>query len=910
MVPTLPPLRLSLALHHLLLLLLAAGAADVPPRAEVRVGAQFPIYKANEQEDAGGRRRQAAFLLALQHLEDKHDGFWDDVLPTTNLSVSFYDSKRDSGRAVINAFTMWNVFQAEVTVGPASSGPSKLSQQIFRLPSLSIPQVAYSATSETLSDVAASPLFVRTPPSDSFQATIIAAMIQAQGWRFVCVLSGTDAYSAAGSQATISQLDERGLTLRAFANFETGTSSVADEIRQLKDADCRLVVLWAQWGDINTVKNEALAQGLASSNPTEPVLWFISEIFLGTFESVCGSSGSGAQTCAQVFKGALLVTPNYGPGTGNYANISRAWHAQTARVGAPQRTNVTGCDARVDASNRSLWRSDHDLDPSTPPKCTAVDFSEYDLASAAAMQPEQQGDGRISTYVPYAYDAAISVALGLHGLFTSQAWRDGEVDWSTPAVRGRAIYNHILNVSFDGFSGSVRFRRRGGTDNDKYEGDRDAEAMSFLLWNYDGTPGSAFEHVGDIGGDGVLRLAAAKTLTWPADAKPDDRPGCDKAAGDFSLVLHPCDPATGRIALDVVHDASLCKGDNQTETVLCQYAPVASSEGIAVVALSCLCGAIQLTGLVWLAFAWRRGDRVIKLSQPAFLAIFNVGLLLTGLSPILFLGKPSNALCLVRVWYLNVSISLIWAPLVVKMYRVWRLFENKKMEKRTGLTRAPMLRMVLRMIFFEICLLAVMSAVPGWRSRAVTRPADVLFSTWNPPGSVTAGMCMSDAGGGGAAWQAIQTAVHVGAVGFVAALAYQVRNAPADFQESKWLGLIGMNVFSLGGVVGAVYFLMSADLPFPNLVVLQCIGTFVICLVALLLMHVPKYLQSKSGAGVAPSRGRRAASTATATAKYAAAGGHASLAEEAGNSSSTEKMSSSAAETAGSGAAGGENEDV
>ena len=922
MVPgPLPSLHAPLLLLLLPLLLAArairASAADVPPRAEVRIGAQFPIYKASSSggepvEDSGGRRRQAAFVLAMQHLEDKQDGFWDDILPATNLSVSFYDSKRDSGRAVINAFTMWNVFKAEVTVGPASSGPSKLSQQIFRLPDLSVPQISYSATSETLSDISASPLFLRTPPSDAFQANIIVAMIQAQGWRFACMLSGTDPYSAAGSQATISQLDERGLTLRAFATFETGTSSVADEVRQLKDADCRLVVLWAQWADIDTVGKEALAQGFASSSPTAPVLWFVSETFLGTFENVCGSV-TGAQMCSQVFKGALLVTPSYGPGTESYANISRAWHAQTARVGAPDRTNIIGCDMSVDASNQTVWQSDHDLDPSTPRKCTAVNFTEYDRVSAAAMLPEQgQGDGRISTYVPYAYDAMITVALGLHGLFTSRAWRDGEVDWSAPAVRGRAIYEHMLNVSFDGFSGSVRFRRRGGTANDKFEGDRDASAVSFLLWNYDGTLGGAFENVGDIGANGVLRLAPARSLTWPADTKPDDRPVCDKAAGDLYLILHACDPMTGRIALDITHDADLCKGTNQTETVPCQYAPVSSSEGIAVVVLSCLCGTIQLAGLIWLVRAWRQGDRVIKLSQPAFLAIFNAGLFLMGLSPILFLGKPSDVLCLVRV---NVSIALIWAPLVVKMYRVWRLFENKKMEKRTGLTRAPMLRMVLRMILFEIFLLAVMSAVPSWRSRAVTRPADVLFTTWNPTGSVVAGMCMSAVGGGGEAWMAIQTTVHVGAVGFVAALAYQVRNAPASFQESKWLGLIGMNVFSLGGVVGAVYFLMSADLPYPNLVLLQCVGTFVICLVALMLMHVPKYLESRGeGTDVRPTR-NQAPSRATVTAKYTSADAtalgevlHASE-EELGNSSSTEKMSAAAA-TAGAGEVGGEADKV
>ena len=54
-----------------------------------------------------------------------------------------------------------------------------------------------------------------------------------------------------------------------------------------------------------------------------------------------------------------------------------------------------------------------------------------------------------------------------------------------------------------------------------------------------------------------------------------------------------------------------------------------------------------------------------------------------------------------------------------------------------------------------------------------------------------------------------------------------------------------MNAFSLGGVVGAVYFLMSENLLHGNLVVLQCVGTCMICTVAHV-MHVPKYLQMKA----------------------------------------------------------------
>ena len=73
-------------LFLLLFLLQFHPSHSLAPLSTVRIGAQFPLYKtktAGYTEDSGGRRRQAAFLLALRHINDKDDGFFDDILPNT-----------------------------------------------------------------------------------------------------------------------------------------------------------------------------------------------------------------------------------------------------------------------------------------------------------------------------------------------------------------------------------------------------------------------------------------------------------------------------------------------------------------------------------------------------------------------------------------------------------------------------------------------------------------------------------------------------------------------------------------------------------------------------------------------------------------------------------------------------------
>ena len=438
--------------------------------------------------------------MAIKHLNSKNDDHWDNLLPSTKIEFAVYDSKRDNGQAVVNAFNLWKDFQAKVAIGPASSGPSKQSHLVLKLPKIDVPQISYSATSAELSESGSLPMFMRTPPSDSFQAEIMVDIIRNQGWKNVCVLAGTDSYSVKGSESTIYEINKetegfQKLNLVQFATFEAGASddSVGAKVQALIDAACPVVILWAQSGDMRSVLREADKRGLSASNVDLPVLWFISEIAIGAFEDFCFHY---KLMCQRVFRGSLVVVPNYGPGTASYAKYAKLFHEQQAQVGdvaydenySPERrTGSVGCDEARDDANQTIWLRDHDLNPLTPPICSAVDFNDYDLATANANMAESTGDGRVSNYAPCtfvvvvgvvvvvvvplpshappvahpitpptplifadAYDALLAVAHGLHSLYTSSEWIAASTDEEikTLYVKFLFFYHNIVSPSF------------------------------------------------------------------------------------------------------------------------------------------------------------------------------------------------------------------------------------------------------------------------------------------------------------------------------------------------------------------------------------------------------------------------------------------------------------------------------
>ena len=163
-----------------------------------------------------------------------------------------------------------------------------------------------------------------------------------------------------------------------------------------------------------------------------------------------------------------------------------------------------------------------------------------------------------------------------------------------------------------------------------------------------------------------------------------------------------------------------------------------------------------------------------------------------------------------------------------------------------------MLLFVGYLVLFETVLLLIHSLVPGIKtSPKLINASDVFFDSerYNIFHEVIReATCTSGSDDDWSTlWQAVQACVHVAALSAIALLAYRVKNAPKSFQESKYMGLIGMNVMSIGTVAGCIYFGMRSTLEPQYILFIQLMTTFMVTTLAVLIMYLPKCRHIRKG---------------------------------------------------------------
>ena len=161
---------------------------------------------------------------------------------------------------------------------------------------------------------------------------------------------------------------------------------------------------------------------------------------------------------------------------------------------------------------------------------------------------------------------------------------------------------------------------------------------------------------------------------------------CSWYAGDYLQVESECDPESEKRTVSyVLKQGSSCKTNHliaPPSFILVDCSDVLSHYKYGKIATAMSVIGMIVCALVLLLVVLNRQEKIIKKSQPVFIYIFIVGAFLMNLCILSMVGPNTNQSCLLRPWCVNISATIMFAPLLMKLHRIDLLFRlSKKLKK-------------------------------------------------------------------------------------------------------------------------------------------------------------------------------------------------------------------------------------
>ena len=253
---------------------------------------------------------------------------------------------------------------------------------------------------------------------------------------------------------------------------------------------------------------------------------------------------------------------------------------------------------------------------------------------------------------------------------------------------------------------------------------------------------------------------------------------------------------------------------------------ISSDEATAMRILAGLASLCLVVAMLFLLYA--RAVPKVKAASPLFLFLILVGcqLALVGvLLPVAQQPSSRSSVCGAYAYTLSVGFTLAVSSLVVKTWRIARIFDRRKIKVRV-ITDRSLLVPVAALVTADIVFNSV------WLGVDPLLPTDFVSSS-NALLHYTA--CSSD---NTLLWYALSFVPKGILLAYGVVLASQVRNVPSAFNESKWIGLAVYNIAFCSVILLAILLLLTGS-P-ASVYVIRSIGVIWCVLVTGGLMLLPK----------------------------------------------------------------------
>ncbi|CAM9787268.1 unnamed protein product [Bubo scandiacus] len=204
-----------------------------------------------------------------------------EPLVALQTSLLFLTRNGTSGIGVLCNYTD---YQPRVTavIGPHKSDLCLLTAKLFSF--FLIPQVSYKASSEKLSNTDLYPSFYRTVPSDKNLAEAVALLLNKFGWNWIATIASDDEYGRGAQELFLSTAGNHSICIAFEGLIPTdltdskAKSQLEDTIKLINKTKVNIIVLFAFSQPVQALLEHSIRMGLSKKVWIGTEAWMLSNI--------------------------------------------------------------------------------------------------------------------------------------------------------------------------------------------------------------------------------------------------------------------------------------------------------------------------------------------------------------------------------------------------------------------------------------------------------------------------------------------------------------------------------------------------------------------------------------------------------------------------------------------------------
>ncbi|XP_028390815.1 metabotropic glutamate receptor 2-like [Dendronephthya gigantea] len=678
-------------LIHFLLIFVDANAREtdkIVTDGDIILGGLFPIHKEGDKENICGEFNEIPgyqYMEAMRYAVEKINNR-TDLLPGIKLGTIIYDTCRspticaDKTKEFIQLTLSENKAKSRLAgiIGPFVSGNSKIVGSFLRV--FEIPQISYASLSVELSNKDIYNYFFRTVPPDSFFAEALAQLLERMGWNYVSLIYSKGTYSETGAQEVIKAMKKRKICLAKkfrLTRFpkKPEYQRVIAEVAAAKEAN--VVVFVTIQRDSRALLDAKRGQPLAKR------LLIVGSVAWSNRDDITNGLESTAD-------GTITFSHREGEMT-DFETHFRS-------------LNLTSYNASYKNWFHEFWQKQF--------KCCFNDSS----VSLCKKYPNicTGKESLLSTHMEIApvrvvINAVNAMAYALDNMRKAVCPNAKGMCEAMRELKRTVLHKFLKNVTFpdSSFGWPIKFDQYNEVEGNytvlNFRASKDTET------NDEGEKGPVYTY--DLVGTWVGSIAANGKISGQFDMNISDiRWVNENASRPSSICSVAC--SEKHITVHRPGDASECCWDCKTcpkreiitnnTCVPCRvgfvpneplskcskltliYVDINSPIAVTLIIISII--GILADFAVLGVFFVNRHEPLIKASGRDMCYIILFGIFMIFLVPITSLAKPTAGLCYFARFLMGVSYTTCYAPLYMKIWRIYRIFKSShEMKRITGL---------------------------------------------------------------------------------------------------------------------------------------------------------------------------------------------------------------------------------